>query len=207
LEIPSEVKIVAVSKSRSVEDIREVMSTGLICFGENRAMELYSKNEEIPEVEWHFVGHLQTNKVKYIAPFVKMIQSVDSFHLLNEINNQAEKYHRTIECLLQIHISAEKQKFGFSNEELFRLLEMPKLSSLQHVRICGLMGMATYTNIPALIRFEFRQLARLHQQVKERFFPESPFFTELSMGMSGDYPIAVEEGCTMVRIGRDIFGR
>jgi pyridoxal phosphate enzyme (YggS family) len=204
-EIPPEIKIIAVSKSKSVEDIREAMSTGQIRFGENRTMELLSKNKQIPEAEWHFIGHLQTNKVKHIAPFVKMIQSVDSFRLLEEINREAQKHHRIIDCLLQVHISAEKQKFGFSNDEIFGLLEMPELLSLQNVRICGLMGMATHTNIPTLVRFEFRQLARLYQQVKERFFPDSPFFSELSMGMSNDYLIAIEEGCTMVRIGHYIF--
>ncbi|MDR1864132.1 MAG: YggS family pyridoxal phosphate-dependent enzyme [Bacteroidales bacterium] len=204
--VPPEVKLVAVGKTRSVEEIREAVSAGQILFGENKAQELVAKYAHLPAVAWHFIGHLQTNKVRHIAPFVQMIQTVDSFRLLEEISHQAQKHNRTIDCLLQIHIAREEQKFGLSEDEVFGLLETPGLKDLNHVRICGLMGIATNTVDETVIRTEFRMLADMFKQIRQQYFPAEGSFCELSMGMSDDYRIAVEEGSTMIRIGSGIFG-
>ena len=203
-QIPSRVKIVAVSKTKSVAEIRAAMSAGQIIFGESKALELTGKHGQIPGAEWHFIGHLQTNKVKYIAPFVRMIQSVDSLRLLEEIDRQAEKNNRVIDCLLQIHIAREETKFGLSGQEAVDLL---KNRSFKHVRICGLMGIATFTDDNNAIRDEFRGLAGFFQRIRREFFSADPSFCELSMGMSDDYRIAIEEGATVVRIGSSIFGK
>ena len=207
LHIPTNVKIVAVSKTKTVPEIRELMKAGLCTFGENKVQELSVKHEHIPEADWHFIGHLQTNKIKFVAPFVQMIQSVDSFRVLEEINRHAGKHNRVIDCLLQIHIAREEAKFGLSEEEAVELLDDGAWQNLKHVRICGLMGIATFTDDMDVVRQEFRGLANFFQRVRKNYFSETSSFCELSMGMSDDYQIAIEEGSTIVRIGSLIFGK
>ena len=204
--IPSNVKIIAVSKTKTIPEIRAAMDAGQLLFGESKVQELSQKNEQITDAQWHLIGHLQTNKVKYIAPFIQMIQSVDSLRVLEEINRQAKRCNRVIDCLLQIHIAREESKFGFSEQETIELLENKALSHLKHVRICGLMGIATFTDDLEAVRREFRGLANFFQHIRREYFADLPSFCELSMGMSDDYPIAIEEGSTMVRIGSLIFG-
>jgi pyridoxal phosphate enzyme (YggS family) len=204
LSIPTDIQLIAVSKTKNVAAIREAMAAGQRAFGENKAQEMKDKHAQLPDAEWHFIGHLQTNKVKYIAPFVRMIHSVDSLKLLDEINIQAAKHNRVIDCLMQIHVAQEKQKFGLTETEIDHLSEMRERR--QHVRLCGLMGVATNTDDTTVIRDEFRRLKNLFQRIKQRFFPTDETFRELSMGMSYDYPIAIEEGSTMLRIGSAIFG-
>jgi PLP dependent protein len=205
--IPENVRLVVVSKTRSVSEIMEVYNAGHRLLGENKAQELAGKYRQLPEdIQWHMVGHLQTNKVKYITPFVSMIHSVDSVKLLKTINKEAKKINRTIDCLLQFHIAMEESKFGFSEKEIAGLTEIFEKEDLSGVRIRGLMGMATYTDDLRQIRMEFRNLAGLFKKLKETVFNNSDSFNELSMGMSGDYVIAVEEGSTIVRIGSQIFG-
>ena len=207
LEIPLCIKIIAVSKTKTVPQIREAFQAGQVCFGENKVQELTAKYELLPEAQWHFTGHLQTNKVKHIAPFVRMIQSVDSFRLLEEINRHASKHHRIIDCLLQIHIAREETKTGLNEQETIELLEHNAWQILKHIRICGLMGVATFTDDETVIRSEFRGLANFFQHIRRDYFVDDPSFCEISMGMSDDYPIAVEEGATMVRVGSFIFGK
>ncbi len=204
--IPPHVKIVAVSKTKSVTEIREAIGAGQHVFGENKVQELIGKYEQIPEAEWHFVGHLQTNKIKHIVPFIRMIHSADSFRLIEEINNRAGMCNRVIDCLLQIHIAREETKFGMSEDETLELLDTPGLHDMKNIRICGLMGVATFTDNKEAVRGEFRGLANFFRRIKREFFPTEASFCELSMGMSDDYDIAVEEGSTMVRIGSLIFG-
>ena len=206
-QIPSHIKVVAVSKTKTVPEIREAIEAGQVCFGENKVQELTQKQEHIPEAQWHLIGHLQTSKVKYIAPFVQMIQSVDSLRVLEEIDRQAGKYNRIIDCLLQIHIAREETKFGFSEQEILELLNVSAFQLMKHVRICGLMGVATFTDDMDTVRREFRGLANFSQRIRREFFSENPAFCELSMGMSDDYQIAIEEGATMLRIGSLIFGK
>jgi len=205
--IPSHVKIIAVSKTKTTAEIREAFDAGQIYFGESKVQELTAKQEQIPDAQWHLIGHLQTNKVKYIAPFVQMIQSVDSFRVLEEINRQAGKNKRVIDCLLQIHIAQEETKYGFSELEAIELLKNEALQNLKNVRICGLMGMATFTDDMEAVRKEFRGLADFFKQIRRDYFSENPSFNELSMGMSDDYQVAIEEGATIVRIGSLIFGK
>jgi len=205
--IPPHVKIIAVSKTKTVSEIREAMQAGQIIFGESKVQEIVAKHEQIPEAVWHFIGHLQTNKIKFIAPFVQMIHSTDSFRVLEEIDRQAEKCNRIIDCLLQVHIAREETKFGLSEQEAIELLNHSALPDLKHVRICGLMGMATFTDDTEIIRSEFRGLADFFQRIRRDYFPDDPSFCELSMGMSDDYQIAIEEGATIVRIGSSIFGK
>jgi pyridoxal phosphate enzyme (YggS family) len=207
LSIPSRVKIIAVSKTKTASEIREAMRAGQIVFGESKVQELIAKHEQIPEAAWHFIGHLQTNKIKYMAPFVQMIHSVDSFRVLEEIDRQASKCNRIIDCLLQIDIAREETKFGLGEQEVIELLNHSALPDLRHVRICGLMGIATFTDDTEVIRSEFRDLANFFKRIRRNYFPADPFFCELSMGMSDDYMIAIEEGATMVRIGSAIFGK
>ena len=207
LQIPSRVRIVAVSKTKTVAEIRAAIEAEQLCFGENRVQELTEKHERIPEAQWHLIGHLQTNKVKYVAPFVQMIQSVDSWRILEEINRQAIKCNRVIDCLLQIHIAREETKYGFSEQEVIELLDDGAWQNLKHVRICGLMGIATFTDDKDAVRKEFQGLANLLKHIRKEYFPEDASFCELSMGMSDDFQIAVEEGATMVRIGSLIFGK
>ncbi len=206
-EIPKHVTLVAISKTQPNAVIMEAYNAGHRIFGENKVQEMVAKYEELPkDIEWHLVGHLQTNKVKYIAPFVKLIHSVDSFKLLKEIDKQALKNDRIIDCLLQIHIAEEETKFGLSSEELNDLVNSIDFKALANVRIVGLMGMATFTNDTHQVRKEFRNLKKEFDQLKEKSFPNFSHFLVLSMGMSADYGIAIEEGSTMIRIGSNIFG-
>ncbi len=207
LEIPESVKLVAVSKTKSVDTILEAYYSGQRIFGENKVQEMVEKQAQLPtDIEWHHIGHLQTNKVKYMASFISMIHAVDSMKLLVEINKQAEKSGRTIPCLLQIHIAEEETKFGLSEEELFSFLDDMALINLDHVKISGLMGMASLTDDESRIRQEFHALRQLFEWVSARYQEAFPLFKELSMGMSGDYRIAMEEGSTMIRVGSLIFG-
>lgn len=201
------VTLVAVSKTKPAEDIMKLYQSGQRIFGENKVQEMVSKYEVLPkDIQWHQIGHLQKNKVKYIAPFVAMIHAVDSFELLKVINKEAAKNSRTIDVLLQFHIATEETKFGLNKDEAFQLLTVLEKEPLPNVRICGVMGMASFTEDTNLIRSEFRSLKEIFTYLKSRFFMENPFFKEISMGMSGDYKIAIEEGSTMVRIGSAIFG-
>ncbi len=206
-ELPPNVKLVAVSKTKPVRDILDAYNDGQKCFGENRVQELLGKKDLVPwDVEWHLIGHLQKNKVKYIVPFISMIQSVDSFGLLSVINNEASKINRVINCLLQIHIAEEETKFGFSMDELVNGLENQQHNTIPYLRICGVMGMATYTDDYTKVRKEFGYLRNCFEILKKRYFNIGTHFREISMGMSGDYKVAIEEGSTMVRIGSMLFG-
>lgn len=205
--IPSEVTLVAVSKTKPASDILEAYNAGQRIFGENKVQEMEEKYNVLPkDIEWHLIGHLQTNKVKYIAPFVAMIHSVDSFKLLKEINKQAQKNNRVIECLLQFHIAKEDTKFGLSFEEAQELLSSTEFIELHNISIVGVMGMATFTNNKVQLRDEFRTLENYFHVIKSHFFKYNDAFKHLSMGMSGDYQIAIEEGSNMVRVGSSIFG-
>ncbi|AWV97746.1 YggS family pyridoxal phosphate-dependent enzyme [Arcticibacterium luteifluviistationis] len=197
-------RLIAVSKRQSNDKILDAYNSGFIRFGENYVQELVSKQEELPkDIEWHMIGHLQSNKVKYIAPFVSLIHSVDSFKLLKEINKQALKNDRIIDCLLQVHIAKEDTKTGFDQAELLELLNSD-LSGLKNVNIKGLMGMSTLTHDKNEIEEEFKALQSLFEQIKKDK-PELSF-TELSMGMSGDWPLAMKNGSTLIRVGSAIFG-
>jgi PLP dependent protein len=205
--LPSPVKLIAVSKTKPVNDILLAYNTGQRYFGENRVQELLNKKDLLPrDIDWHLIGHLQSNKVKYIVPFISMIQSVDSFKLLITVNSEALKIERVVDCLLQIHIATEQTKFGFTMQELCENLESDDVLSLKNVRICGVMGMATFTSDNHQVKKEFGYLKDCFFSLKNSFFNSSTFFKEISMGMSGDYAIAIEEGSTMVRIGSLIFG-
>lgn len=205
--LPAGVKLVAVSKFKSNEDILEAYQAGQTVFGENRVQELTEKFEQLPkDIEWHMIGHLQTNKVKYIVPFVHLIHGVDSFKLLKEINKQAAKVERVQKCLLQIHIAQEETKFGFDRDEVLQMLSSDEFATLHNIQLCGLMGMATLTDSEAQVHKEFRGLKQLFDELKQSYFAHDDNFKEISMGMSGDYAIAVEEGSTMVRVGSSIFG-
>ncbi len=203
----SGITLIAVSKTYPPERLLEEYNKGQRVFGENKVQEITAKYEVLPkDIQWHFIGHLQRNKVKYIAPFIDTIHSIDSFELLQEIHKQAQKNGRTVKCLLQFHIAQEATKFGFSKEEGVSLLEQNDWKALTSVQICGVMGMATFSEDKTLVRKEFKQLKGIFEQLKASFFPNSPYFKEVSMGMSGDWEIAAEEGATLVRIGSLIFG-
>jgi PLP dependent protein len=205
--LPGGCKLIAVSKTQPVGKIEEAYHAGQRRFGENKVQELVPKYEALPkDIEWHMIGHLQSNKVKYIAPFVHWIHAVDSEKLLTEINKQAGKVNRTISCLLQIHIATEETKFGFSREEVLDFLHRADIDKFHHVRINGLMGMATFTDNEDQVRREFRSLKNLFEEIKSQSLPAVIDMKELSMGMSGDYKIAIEEGSTMIRVGSAIFG-
>lgn len=205
--LPAGCTLIAVSKTQPVEKIREAFEWGQRAFGENRAQEMAAKHEALHgEIQWHMIGHLQSNKVKYIASFVHLIHSVDSPKLLEEINRQAAKAGRVIPCLLQIHIAEEESKFGFSPEEVRALIASGNLDGMKNIAVVGLMGMATFTNDRERVRREFRNLKDLFEQLKSGHLPASVEMRELSMGMSGDYEIAIEEGSTMIRVGTAIFG-
>lgn len=205
--LPERVRLVAVSKFHPAETIEEAYAAGQRVFGESKAQELIAKYEQLPkDICWHFIGHLQTNKVKYIAPFIHLIESVDSLRLLEEIDRQAERAGRKIPVLLQIHVAREAEKFGFHPAECREMLQSGVLASLRNVEVYGLMGMATFTGDKEEIRREFGFLRSLFEEFKRDFFFGGDTFTELSMGMSEDYPLAVEQGSTMVRIGSLIFG-
>lgn len=206
-ELKDDVLLVAVSKTKPNELILEALEAGHKDFGENRVQELQQKAEELPAtIKWHFIGHLQRNKVKYIAPFVHLIHGVDSFRLLKEINKQARKVERKIDVLLQFHIAEESSKFGFDFDEVKDMLSDEAFKDLNHVRIRGIMGMATFTDDQEQIRREFKSLGRFYNSLKADFFNDDDRFSILSMGMSGDYKIAIQEGSNMVRIGSAIFG-
>jgi len=201
-------KLIAVSKTHPAQKVDEAYKAGQIDFGENKVQELVEKAEQLPkDIRWHLIGHLQRNKVKYIAPFVHLIHSIDSFKLLREVEKEAKKADRIIPCLLQVHIAKESSKFGFDENELLEMLAMPEFEALKNVRINGLMGMATFTDDELLIRSEFKYLKNLSLKIASEY-KHIPFLQmdELSMGMSSDYSIAIEEGSTMVRIGSAIFG-
>ncbi|MDG1915375.1 MAG: YggS family pyridoxal phosphate-dependent enzyme [Crocinitomix sp.] len=205
--IPENVKLVAVSKTKPVPMLEEAYEAGQRHFGENRVQELEEKYTVLPkDVKWHMIGHLQSKKVKKIAPFVHLIHGVDSFKLLREINKQAFKNERTINCLFQFHIAQEATKFGLSFEEVEEILKSDAFSSLNNIRVCGVMGMATLTDSLEQIHAEFRALKEIFDEIKSKFSAQFPHFTEISMGMSGDYEIAIEEGSTMIRLGSSIFG-
>lgn len=206
-EIPSNVKLVAVSKTNPVEKILEAYQCGQKVFGENRVQELIEKQPKLPDdIEWHFIGHLQSNKVKYIASYISMIHSVESLKLLQEINKEAQKKNRIINCLLEMYIAKEETKFGLDYEEAVAIIESEEYKKMQNIRICGVMGMATFSEDTELVRNEFKDLKTIYHQLKSKYFCEDKCFREISMGMSGDYTIAIEEGSTIVRIGTAIFG-
>jgi pyridoxal phosphate enzyme (YggS family) len=205
--MPAHCTLVAVSKTKPAEAIKEAYDAGQRIFGENKAQELTGKYETLPkDIQWHMIGHLQSNKVKYIAPFVSLIHSVDSFKLLEEINKQGVKVNRVIPCLLQVHIAEEETKFGFSEEEILDLLKTASFNTLNNIKVVGLMGMATFTDNVDQVRKEFRSLKTIFEKLKSSSLPSQIEMEELSMGMSGDYKIAIEEGSTMVRVGSAIFG-
>jgi len=201
------IQLVAVSKTKPIEVIQEAYDAGQRVFGENQVQELMEKQAILPkDIQWHLIGHLQSNKVKYIAPFISLIHSVDSLKLLVEINKQALKNNRVIDCLLQIHIADEETKFGLAYDEVIELLRSETFATLQNIRIIGLMGMATNTDKEKLIKEEFYELKTLFNGIKASFFRKADYFKELSMGMSSDYKIAIEQGSTMIRLGSTIFG-
>ena len=205
--LPEGVCLVAISKYHPVEYLQAAYEEGQRVFGESHEQELRQKVEVLPnDIQWHFIGHLQTNKVKYIAPYVSMIEAVDSLKLLKEIEKQGAKNNRVIDVLLELHIAEEETKYGLTLDACRQLLEEGEWRNMAHVRICGLMMMASYVEDEAQIRQEFRTAHNFFDEVKQRYFAESPYFTQRSWGMSHDYPIAVEEGSTMVRVGPALFG-
>lgn len=204
---PYNATLVAISKTKPEADILALYEEGQREFGENRVRELAEKAEQLPkDIRWHMVGHLQRNKVKYIAPFIHLIQSVDSPRLLRAVNKEAAKVERVIDCLLQFKIAREDTKYGFDLPGARQLLESTDFAHFEHVRICGVMGMATFTDDEAIVRGEFQRLRHIFDELKRDYFTDVETFRELSMGMSGDYEIALEEGSTMVRIGTLLFG-
>ncbi len=201
------IRLVAVSKFHPVSALQEAYDAGQRVFGESHVQELVEKQQLLPkDIEWHFIGHLQTNKVKYMASFISLIHAVDTMKLLKEIDKQAERNNRIIDCLLQIHIAKEETKFGFTPDELRTMLQEGEWKQFSHVRICGLMCMASNTDDVKQIADEFESVRTLFQEIKNDFFPTEETFKELSMGMSGDYEIAQQHGSTMVRVGTMIFG-
>jgi len=206
---PYRCQLVAVSKTKPKELLMEAYETGIRDFGENKVQEMTDKYEALPkDIRWHMIGHLQRNKVKYIVPFVHLIHAVDSVRLLKEIEKQAAKVDRKVNCLLQMHIAEEESKFGLSEEELMDILHGDMLAGAQHVNIIGLMGMATFTENDQQVRREFKSLKKIFDKVKsDASLPSHVKMEELSMGMSGDYQLALEEGSTMLRVGTTIFGK
>lgn len=205
---PIGVTLVAISKTKPLEDIQEAYDAGQRIFGENLVQDMVDKYEQLPkDIQWHMVGHLQTNKVKYIAPFIAMIESVDSLKVLKEINKQAAKNSRVIDCLLQIFIADEDTKFGLDHVELIELLESEEFTTLENIRIRGLMGIATNTDNEKIIKEEFYELKMLFDGIKVSYFRKEDSFDTLSMGMSSDYKIAIEQGSNMIRLGSTLFGK
>lgn len=206
--IPSGVTLVAVSKTKPAEMILDAYAAGQRHFGENKVQELTEKQEQLPkDIYWHLIGHLQTNKVKYIAPFVHLIHAVDSLKLLKEINKQAKKNNRIISCLLQFHIATEDTKFGMTRAEAEELINSDAYQEMENVKLCGVMGMATFTDNESRVREEFHHLKNEFEYFREKYFSDTDQFSIISMGMSGDYQLAIEEGSTMVRVGSSIFGQ
>ncbi len=205
--LPSHVQLIAVSKTKPVSDLQEAYDSGQRAFGENKVQELVDKADVLPkDIEWHLIGHLQTNKVKYIAPFVHLIHAVDSLKLLVEINKQAEKNERSIDVLLQFHIAQEETKFGLSQEEAQELIQSSAFQSCQNIRVVGVMGMASFVDDEQQVHREFQALKDIFDELHVSNFKDASYFKEISMGMSGDYQIAIEEGSTMIRVGSSIFG-
>ena len=205
--LPDSVTLVAVSKTKPVSDLQEAYDANQRIFGENHALEMRDKHEALPkDIQWHFIGHLQTNKIKYIIPFVTLIHSSDSANLLEAVNKEAKKHDRVVDCLLQFHIAQEETKFGLDMEEARQLLDSVEFKAMQNIRICGVMGMATFTEDMDEVRKEFKHLKEIFGTLKNEYFANQSQFKEISMGMSDDYPIAVEEGATLVRVGSKIFG-
>ena len=206
--LPSGVSLLAISKYQPIEALREAYDAGQRMFGENHIQEMAAKASVLPrDIEWHFTGHVQTNKIKYMAPFVSLIHAVDSFRLLREIDKHAAKHHRVIDCLLQIHIAQEDTKYGFTIDECRTMLATEPWRELRHVRITGLMAMGSNTDNMEQVRSEFRQMKVFFDELRSTHFASSPSFYQLSEGMTDDYPIAIEEGSTIVRIGSMIFGK
>ena len=206
-ELPAGVRLVAVSKFHPNEALEEAYAAGQRIFGESHVQEMTQKYETLPkDIEWHFIGHLQTNKIKYMAPYVAMIHAVDSMKLLHEIDKQGEKSGRVIPCLLQLHVAKEETKFGFTPDECCKLVADGEWKKLAHVQICGLMCMASNTDDMAQVRSEFHLAYALFKELKTGTFANAPYFKECSWGMSHDYPIAIEEGSTLIRVGSKIFG-
>lgn len=205
--LPANVTLVAVSKFHPAEALKEAYDAGQRVFGESRAQELTAKQKVLPgDIEWHFIGPLQSNKVKDIAPFIHTIHSIDSLKLLQEVNKQAAKNNRIIRVLLEIHVAQEDTKHGLTPDECRELLQNEHLAKLGNIQICGLMGMATYTDDTALIEQEFHILHELFSELKAIYFKGNDNFAVLSMGMSHDYPVAIHQGSTMIRVGTSIFG-
>ena len=206
-QLPAQVKLVAVSKTKSNDQIMEAYQSGQRLFGENKVQELIGKWQELPkDIEWHFIGHLQSNKVRQIVPFISLIHGIDSFKLLSAINKEAEKCDRIVKVLFEFHIATEESKFGLSLIEAEEILSMPEMQAMKNVTIAGVMGMATFTDNETIIRSEFERLATIYMFLKERYFSKSSQFCEISMGMSDDFSFAVSAGSTIVRIGSKIFG-
>lgn len=206
-QLPPQVQLIAVSKTHPAELILEAYNEGQRDFGENKVQEMVAKQAILPQdIRWHLIGHLQSNKIKYIAPFVHLIHSIDSYKLLEAVNKEAIKNKRVIDCLLQIYIAKEESKFGFSENELDAMFTTMPWTELTNIRICGLMGMATFTDNQELIKQEFTNLTRIFKQLKSSYFTDKEYFKEISMGMSDDFLIAAEVGSTMVRVGSNIFG-
>mgnify|MGYP004522432171 FL=1 len=205
--LPPQTRLVAVSKTKPVSDLQQAYDAGQRIFGENKAQEMRDKCAALPkDIEWHFIGHLQINKVKYVVPVARLIHSVDSLRLLSEINRLAIRHEKVVNCLLQVKISYEETKYGFDDEDLEALLESEEFKMLENVRICGLMGIGSVTDDLNQTRKEFRHLSNLFKHIKAKYYEKEDSFCELSMGMSHDFQIAVEEGSTFVRIGSSIFG-
>ena len=206
-ELPAGVRLVAVSKFHPNEAIEEAYRAGQRVFGESKVQEMTAKYESLPkDIEWHFIGHLQTNKIKYIVPYVTLIHGIDSYKLLTEVNKQAAKANRTVNCLLQLHIAQEETKFGFSFDECREMLAADEWRELKNIRICGLMGMASNTDNTEQIKAEFCSISNFFKEVKSTWFTDEGTFCELSMGMSHDYHEAIAAGSTLVRVGSKIFG-
>jgi len=206
-DIPLDIRLVAVSKTKPIADILEIYKKGQRIFGENKVQELVDKFPVLPkDIQWHFIGHLQRNKVKFIVPFVHLIHSVDSARLLAEINKQAKKVDRVVNCLLQFHIAEEETKFGLDLNEAKSLFESSEYMEMQNIKLCGVMGMGTFINDTSITHREFQSLKNIFDELKNKYFQNDPDFKEISMGMSGDYKIAIEEGSTLVRIGSALFG-
>jgi pyridoxal phosphate enzyme (YggS family) len=206
--VPIKVTLIAVSKTKPAEEIMEAYNAGQRLFGENQVQELAEKQETLPkDIQWHLIGHLQSNKVKYIAPFISMIQSVDSLKLLEEINKHAQKNNRVIDCLMQVYVADEETKYGLGFDEIIELLRSEQFALLKNIRIRGLMGIATNTDNEKQVKEEFYELRTFFDGIKQSFFRKDNAFDTLSMGMSADYKIAIEQGSTMVRLGSTIFGQ
>ena len=208
MTLPAGVRLVAVSKTKPESDIMEAYNAGHRIFGENHAQEMKQKHADLPaDIEWHFIGHLQTNKIKYIVDYVKLIHSIDSANLLQAVNKEAAKHNVVVDCLLQFHIATEETKFGMNLDEARQLLESDEFRAMQNVRICGVMGIGSLTEDKDQTNREFANLKQIFDTLKDDYFSANKEFKELSMGMSGDYQLAIAHGSTMVRVGSSIFGQ